>query len=221
MPGEKAKTTSKPRKKTQKKAQEHISFPNDYWVFAADLSLKRPGFCRIHVSKTEGSPPELTNVRCASVDNKLDKEKCHGQLLDEIFYGMGEFKPRVREGEGILDKIFYVREHAFNARGSMNEMGIFEVVGIANFWAYQHGEAQWNEIYPVQVKKIITGNAKAQKEEVASSLEKYLPYMRYNNDDESDAAAVAVAWLIQNGELKQIESEKRNEETNSDKGNTP
>ncbi len=221
MPDEKAQKQTKSRKKAQDKVPEHIVFPDNYWIFAADLSLKRPGFCRIHVHKTEGSTVEFTKVNCMSVDNKTDTKKTHGQLLDEIFYAMGDFKPHLREGEGVVDKIFYVREHAFNARGSMKEMGIFEVVGVTNFWAYQHGESQWHEIYPVQIKKLITGNGKASKEEVAEGLKKYLPDLQFKNDDESDATAVAIAWLIQHGELKQIESEEQNEESNNDKGNTP
>lgn len=82
----------------------------------------------------------------------------------------------------------------------MSEIGIFKVVGVADLCA---GMKEWAEIYPVSVKKLVTGSGSATKEEVAASLEYYLGKRIYSNDDESDAAAVAVAFLIQNGQIKQ------------------
>ena len=193
----------KTKKVRQAKSTKKVEFPNKYWIVSADFSLRRPGFFSMHVTRNEDGSVELTKIKSACVDNKTDKLKSHGEILDEIFYALGDFKPHIRYGEGAYDPIFYVREHAFNARGAMSEMGIFEVVGVSNFWAYQHGKAEWHEIYPVTVKKLITGNAKAQKSQVENCVVKYYtPDHTYQNDDESDAAAIAFAWLIQNGQIK-------------------
>ena len=63
---------------------------------------------------------------------------------------------------------------------------------------------EWYSIYPVTIKKLITGNGRAMKEEVAECLEKYIGKQDYKCDDESDAAAVAISWLIQQGQIKEI-----------------
>ena len=80
-------------------------------------------------------------------------------------------------------------------------MGIYKVVGIMDWFLYRLS-LDWSEIYPVTVKKCITGSGKATKEEVAKALDKWLPNMQYATDDESDAAAVAISFLIQQGVLK-------------------
>jgi Holliday junction resolvasome RuvABC endonuclease subunit len=182
------------------KVQNKPAFPKSYWVFGADFSLKRPGFCRLHVEK-RGEETIITDVNVTSVDNKTVK-KPHGELLDEIFYAMGAFKPNTYVDNEYTEPIYYVREHAFNARGAMSEIGIFEVVGLSNFWAWQHGKCEWYEVYPVSVKKLVTGNGKAQKSEVANAVKMYLGNVEFKNDDESDAAAVAVSWLLQCEQLK-------------------
>ena len=49
------------------------------------------------------------------------------------------------------------------------------------------------------IKKLLTGNGKASKEEVAAALEKYVGQQNYAVSDESDAVAAGVAFLIQTG----------------------
>ena len=73
-------------------------------------------------------------------------------------------------------------------------------------WAAYWTNKEWYSIYPVTIKKLIAGSGKAEKSEVAESLEYYIGKQDYKCDDESDAAAVAVAWLIQQGQIKPKES---------------
>ena len=61
------------------------------------------------------------------------------------------------------------------------------------------------------IKKLLTGNGKAEKQEVANALTAYIGEHAYRNDDESDAAAVAVAWLISHNQIKQIQEDTPNE----------
>ncbi len=49
---------------------------------------------------------------------------------------------------------------------------------------------------------MITGSGKANKQDVADSLERYVGKVQYGTDDESDAVAVGIAWLIGEGYLK-------------------
>ena len=59
------------------------------------------------------------------------------------------------------------------------------------------------------MKKLVAGKASASKEEVAAALESYVGKQEYACDDESDAVAVGIAWLISGGfiETKSIEAE--------------
>ena len=81
-----------------------------------------------------------------------------------------------------------------------------KVVGIADLVAWQQSIAIFHEIAPTTVKKLLTGSGKAEKEAVAQALDRYLGAKVYETDDESDAAAVGVAWLLQNNLLKKFSS---------------
>ena len=52
------------------------------------------------------------------------------------------------------------------------------------------------EIAPSTVKKALTGTGRAVKSEVAAALEQYVGSHEYATDDESDAVAVGITWLI-------------------------
>ena len=73
------------------------------------------------------------------------------------------------------------------------------MVGIADKALWSTTGKSFDEIAPTSVKKIITGSGKATKDEVAMALEHYVGKHDYATDDESDAVAVGVAWMIQNG----------------------
>ena len=85
--------------------------------------------------------------------------------------------------------------------------GVSSVVGVMDLLAWQHANLSWEEYYPVSIKKLLTGNGKAEKGDVAAALSAYLGEHDYKNDDESDAAAVAVAWLIHHNQIKQVSQE--------------
>ena len=84
-----------------------------------------------------------------------------------------------------------------------SERSLSKVVGLMDWVLWQQHKTEWQSIYPVTVKKLVTGSGKATKEEVADALHFYIGKQDYKCDDESDAAAVAIAWLIQQGQLKQ------------------
>jgi crossover junction endodeoxyribonuclease RuvC len=183
-----------------KKAEEQLNLPDTYKVFAADLSLKRPGFCIVTMYKGN-----VEAVETASIDNKAAK-KCRSEILKEIYDFLAG-----RIVSASVCPAYFVREHAFNSRGAMSEIGIFEVVGIADLALWEKAKQEWREIYPVSVKKLVTGSGKADKQQVADCVKKVFGQTEFRNDDESDAAAVALAWLIQNDQVK-VEDEANEEE---------
>lgn len=194
--------------KKKKTDDQPVVIPDEYTLLAADLSLKRPGFCVIDVRR-EGNSVKFEKVTLMSVDNKT-KVKSRGQLLQEIAFHASALLA------GAKEPIFLVREQSINNCGgkmahssTAARTGISSVVGVMDLLAWHHGKRSWDEIYPVTVKKLLTGNGKAEKQEVAAALSDYLKGVTYKNDDESDAAAVAVAWLISHNQIKQIVQEDK------------
>ena len=191
-----------PVKNTHRKAKASpaLSFPPAYTVVAADLSLRAPGFCVLKVETKDGKPA-ITSVSTSSLNRKTEKVP-HGDLLNGI---MQHLQSLIQDEDP--KTTFFVREAAFNSRAAQSEIGIFEGVGITNWVLWKFG-AQWEQIYPVSVKKLITGSGKADKQQVADSLKGYLGDHEYHSDDESDAAAVGVAWLILHKQIPSLQEEQ-------------
>lgn len=183
-----------PKNKTE---IEKVVFPDEYKVIGADLSLKRPGFCVLSVKKEDGET-KIKVRKLISVDNKSDKKKTHGQLLDEIVLVYSKL---------LLSQeipTYNVRETEVLHMKVPSERNVSKVVGLMDWMLWKTKQKEWYSIYPTSIKKLITGSGRAEKEEVAAALEKYVGKQEYKCDDESDAVAVAVAWLIQQGEIKGV-----------------
>ena len=91
----------------------------------------------------------------------------------------------------------FVREKGFS-RFPHETQALFKVVGVADLAAWKKCHTEFVEIAPTTVKKLLTGSGKASKEEVAAALESYVGEQTYGSDDESDALAVGMAWLMLN-----------------------
>lgn len=78
------------------------------------------------------------------------------------------------------------------------------MVGIADLAAWQCAHALYYEVAPSSIKKYLTGCGSAGKEEVAAALAQYVGKRAYETDDESDAVAVGVAWLLKNDHLEKF-----------------
>lgn len=166
-------------------------------MFCADLSLNRPGFSILHCNP---STKTVTIVRKSVVDHKSvykDRKKPHGQKLAE----------NAKEIKSYMDSdmdLVFVRERGFHKHATETE-AIFKMVGVSDLYAWKHRKV-FEEIPPTVIKKVITGNDKASKEEVAAALERYVGKQDYAFDDESDSVAVGVCWLIQHGYLERIDA---------------
>ena len=94
-----------------------------------------------------------------------------------------------------------VRERAIDKqRGPFNKSRTIEVlhkvVGVADLYAWAFGQKQFDEIDPRGVKSTVANNFTAEKDEVAKALTQFVGHWDYACDDESDAVAVGVAWLL-------------------------
>lgn len=180
--------------KKKESPQPSIFFPEKYMVLGADLSLKRPGFCLLSVDNGT-----ITVNQLLSVDNKTDKKKSHGQLLEEIRTAFTDLLYGKTN-----ETIFFVRETEVLHMKVPSERNVSKVVGLMDWILWKTAQLEWQSIYPVTIKKLVAGSGKAEKSEVADGLEKYVGKQEYKCDDESDATAVAVAWLIQQGQIKEL-----------------
>ena len=171
-----------------------ITFPDHYIVLGADLSLTRPGFAVLEVDNKNGQQ-SISLINLSSVNNKKQSQKkSHGEILSEI---RSTFLNLLIQ----YSPVYLVREHEIMHMKLPSERSVTKVVGLMDYLAYVH-HLEWHEIYPVTVKSLVAGSGKAEKSEVAKALSVFVGEQEYQNDDESDAAAVAVAWLIQQNQLK-------------------
>lgn len=139
------------------------------------------------------------------MDHKHGK-KTHGQMLSE---NAKELRSYLNEFVDITDEsLILVREKGFFKFPAETQV-LCKVVGVTDLYAWAFGHREFAEIAPSAVKKLVTGKASANKEEVAAALESYVGKQDYACDDESDAVAVGIAWLVSNGliETKPLEAE--------------
>ena len=106
-------------------------------------------------------------VEKGNLDNKKNN-KIHGEVLSEI----GEVLMQYQHKAYVMSRkesceYVLVRERGFS-RFAAETQALHKVIGVADMiaWSYM---TYYQEIAPVSVKKLITGNAKAKKEEVAAA----------------------------------------------------
>lgn len=149
--------------------------------------MRRPGFALV-LCHPQTRTVEL--IKKGAVHNKsgVNQKKPHGQVLSEIAETMGQFLYEVDNG-------IVVREHAF-AKFITETQALFKVIGVYDMLLWAAHKEVSQEISVQEVKLRIGGRARADKGEVMDGLVPYIGEQSYSCDDESDAVAVAIAWLI-------------------------
>lgn len=99
-----------------------------------------------------------------------------------------------------------VREQALDKQNGPRSSRVIEVlhkvVGVSDLYAWGLGGREFEEIHPKTIKKLVANDQLAEKEEVAAALVQFVGEREYVCDDESDAVAVGVAWLLQQELIK-------------------
>jgi len=154
----------------------------DFLLLCCDLSLRQPGFA---VLTYHAASRTVRVAACEHVNNKTCVT--HGEMLvrtaDAFNRLMGTHHAKA-----------YVREKGFS-RFANETQCLFRVVGVADMLLWQRRRAQFQEIAPASVKKLLTGSGRASKQDVSDALTRYVGTRQYECDDESDAVAVGIAWL--------------------------
>lgn len=74
-----------------------------------------------------------------------------------------------------------------------------KVVGVSDLYLWRAEHKEFEEVAVKTEKSILTGDKDADKDKVAAALPAFVGEQSYECDDESDAVAVAIAWLLVNG----------------------
>lgn len=105
-------------------------------------------------------------------------------------------------------KLILVKEEVFTTRSNINTgLTIAKVHGIADLVAARHGYPDFHQLGTTAIKRILTGDGKAEKDMVAEATMRYVGPHEYGSDDESDAVAVGLAWLIEEKLLKGVKKD--------------
>lgn len=164
-------------------------------VLSMDLSLTSPGFSVLGITD-EGHPLLLDKSIV-----KTDAKKSYGHRLNDIAVEirrlMNEYKPEV-----------VVKEKGFSRFPSVTQ-SIFRSTGAADLAVFNEGYTDnIHEISVTSVKKLVTGNGKSTKEEVAEVVFERLSidntdefYTKRGKliDDLTDSCAVGLAYYIEKG----------------------
>ncbi|MFB5568633.1 crossover junction endodeoxyribonuclease RuvC [Bacillus cereus] len=162
-----------------------------------DLSMSSAGVAVIDL--VDGALELRTAYRI-----KTNPKQRHGQRLNQIAQ---ELRSTLKEYEP-FDTI--VREKGFS-RFAATTQALFKVVGVSDLVLRDYHIV---ELSPTTIKKIMTGSGKAGKEEVELAVRDVLglgeDYI-FISDDESDACAVILAYLLENGILEGKEPKESGE----------
>jgi len=167
-----------------------MAHKNDRFI-GLDLSLTSPGYAVIDV--VDRKPRLITTAHV-----KTGTDENYAQRFEVIeAFTLLFLREHVRAGP--IKAI--VRESFPPSRNPRLPQTIYGAWAAVDRALNKFGLAVTGEISPTDVKKRVTGNGKAEKAEVAGAVQKLLGLpgdYRFATDDESDAAAVALAYLIAN-----------------------
>ena len=159
-------------------------------LLALDLSLSSTGYAVI-----QWEDSKATVIEVGHIDNKRKGRMkwSHGKRLLHIYEELSFVINSYPDIELV------VRENGVSRFNRATQV-LFRVVGVVDLLLEEYGLQPSEEISISETKKLITGNGKAEKEEVATAVQQYLTESTtFVNDDESDAVAVGVAYCLKEG----------------------
>lgn len=167
--------------------------PQSTRILAFDTSLSSPGAAIVEVAT--GKP------RIIAVSHVKTNDKQTHALRSQIVYSWALLFLDKHIGKRGFDVI--VRED-FQGRSSVQNHPVFSAWSAVDRALAEFGlKFTAKPISQSRVKLLVTGSGKAEKVDVERAVRELTGYTgEFAADDESDAAAVALAYAIQNGLIK-------------------
>lgn len=97
-----------------------------------------------------------------------------------------------------------IREDYQTSRSKRARQAVFGAWAAVDVGLGRHGYKVTAHITPTEVKRLVGGDGRADKDAVANGVRRLLRLddgYEFASDDASDAAAVALAWLIREGRI--------------------
>jgi crossover junction endodeoxyribonuclease RuvC len=161
-------------------------------VLGLDLSLTSPGFAVIEVKKGK---PRLIKTANFTTDSGTSQALRYEEIEAFTLLFIRDNKPfDVIAREVWPPARNYAQNNKIHGAWSAVERALSR-------YGYEVGE----HLTPSNVKKVVTGNGAAKKPEVAEAVRNILGLgadYAFQSDDHSDAAAIALAYLIREGLIK-------------------
>lgn len=150
-----------------------------------DLSLSSPGFAVIEVRNRRPRLIAAMYVKTKSSESRV--ERC-AQIADELAVFIRAHRP--------FDAI--IRED-FVSKNPGTQKAVYAVWHTVDCVLDRFGYAVTADVNQGTVKRILTGEGKAEKGDVEAVVKRLLRLrddFKFGSNDESDACAVVLAWLI-------------------------
>lgn len=161
----------------------------DLIVCAIDPSISSTGLAIVQVEDISQKKFRLL-YKTTLVNNKTFKNRWEKkEVARELF----EYALKDR-----LEHISFciIENYSYGSKGYLSDAG--ELVGLFKHYLWLH-KISFDMIAPSTVKRIVGDHGQASKEEVAANLSKYITNhssFMFNNLDETDAVAIAIAYLV-------------------------
>lgn len=161
-------------------------------VLGLDPSLSSTGFALLGIDRDSGQI-KLLDHGIIPTTNKSPI----GERLDIINKVLRKIFKSARSNGYKIEYI--VKEMGFS-RYPATTQKLFKVAGIIDLVTFKLKYKRIEEISPKKVKSILTGNGAATKEDVEHAVKRLLgEEIVFRSSDDSDAAAVALAFYIEKG----------------------
>lgn len=158
-------------------------------IIAFDLSLSNSGFAVGEV--VDG---KLNVIEYGTIGTKRFSKHPLGYRLKYIADKVEELYKRFPEATHV------VKERSFSNGRITATQQIYKVVGVWELVSHLNNHNTFTDIPPTTIKKELTGNGRATKDEVATAVAD-LTGVDTKIDDESDALAVLITYCRQAGLL--------------------
>ncbi|WGD77741.1 crossover junction endodeoxyribonuclease RuvC [Bacillus subtilis] len=161
-------------------------------ILALDISTN-PGFAVLEVKRLK-SGPRINLVHVTSVSTTSQSPDSHRYSYIEAATTM------VLHEYGPFDVV--VREHFTGGRNKRSTQTVFGAWAVIDMALGKYGYKADVEITPKTVKKDITGNGSASKDEVEAGVRRMLALpdeFTFRTDDESDAVAIGLSYMVREG----------------------